>query len=197
MAQSVAPILPDSSARPLARALPPGWRVVGSARDLPCHVLAHAAEGVILLDIAERGSAGAEARLGATMAAAGLRPGGLCPLPVWYMRIEPPQIPRLEALLTDALAAQGFATDRPQTAWIDALGRALRTDPAWGGRRARRRPRPLQAVSRHPATMAAMLALAVAGFLGWLGLDMLAGMGTDRAPKVEEVAAAPCRGRLR
>lgn len=188
MAQSALPLLSNESARPLDRLLPPGWRVIASARGGSCHVLAHPAEGVVLLKVATRDTPGLEHRLGTSMTAAGLRPGGHAPLPVWYMRIDPAQLRRLDALLADALAAQPSVLRDPQRAWVDSLARALRADPEWGGRRPPRLPVPPQGMALHLA--AVMLLLLAAGLALWLGFGLLPEVMADRSWGPGAIAAA-------
>lgn len=168
MSTAAAPYPTEEMARPLGRSLPPGWRVLVSSRRLPCHVLANPAEGVVLLDIAAKNTPDAEARLGAAMDSADLRPGGFSPLPIWYVRIDPAQLPRLEALLSDALAAQHGPPRQPARAWVESLASALLSDPAWGGtRRFRFARRPSRQQVRRAAAVAAVLIL---GLGGWIGL---------------------------
>ncbi|MBX9697796.1 MAG: hypothetical protein K2X74_00110 [Acetobacteraceae bacterium] len=109
--------------------LPAGWSLLGSAG--PCHLLAHAEHGAILLDTAPLPTPGAELTLGRTLAAAGLGGSAAGQPPIWYVHLEPERLPRFATLLRDALAARAGPRSEPRGAWMAALRSALRADASW------------------------------------------------------------------
>jgi hypothetical protein len=168
----------------LARSLPPGWLLLASAPDAPCHVLGHPAQGVILLDLATAGTAGVEARLGRTMRQAGLHGAAGSATPAWYLRIEADQIASCARLLADALAAHPAPATVPPD-WLPRLEAGLRRDPAWS-----RQPRlPLPAWSPRLARMAAVVVVVLLGAAAWQGARFAAPMADT--PDLAEVRNTP------
>lgn len=122
----------------LADWLPLGWTVLGSlagaARDGAfdgCHLIVHPAHGAILLDLVAAPTPGAEARLAWTLAEGGLQRRHPDALTVWYVHLHPARLSRFADLLEDALAGQAAPAAPADAGWIDALAKALRSDPAW------------------------------------------------------------------
>jgi len=122
--------------RLLRGCLPPGWMLLGRARQgtgAPvegpngCHVLAHPARGVALLDIAPAATPNAEGRLRRALAAAGHARALPARLPVWHGPLGLAQLPRLGLLIDQAFADRAPADD----AWLPALRETLASDPGW------------------------------------------------------------------
>lgn len=127
----------------LLAALPQGWLALGRCRlggfgaaaaaqpvTLGCHVLAHPAVGVALVDAQPLATRDAEARLRHSLYASSdwRRFPGV--LPILHCRITASDLRHLGTAV-----AHGFSGLSPLTiagdAWVAALGRALAADPGW------------------------------------------------------------------
>lgn len=126
--------------RLLIAALPPGWTLLGRARQgstapasfpTGCHVLANERVGVALLDIAPGATPNAAARLRRTLGLAGFSARYPGTLPVWHGRIEQNGLHRVPALLEGGFALFPSIALPFGAGWPAALEEALDRDPGW------------------------------------------------------------------
>ena len=134
-------VLRDDSVNPhLSAMLREEWRSLGrcrsgtagpSAQATGCHVLAHPAIGVALVDIVPGAPPNAEARLRRALQTTGFRAGFPGVLPIWHGRISSGELPRLAPLLRQGFAALPPLSLPGGAEWVDGLWHALAQDPSW------------------------------------------------------------------